>query len=235
MEENLETLATYEPVGWENAEITKEATVTIDGIEYEVTPRIVSGKTPVNATNLSHMDDAIQENREAINDLYNGGATTSEIVIDTEEPPAEKEKIWINPDDIINNLGSEVVNTLDGNEKDKSPSVYAINKLNTYVSEKTQIGWYELNGEKKPRYRQEVTGTLGTTGTDNLGVLINTDLLIDIKGRIFSPSGYRIPINFYNGPESFVSCAISGSRELMLYYSDNFSGGTYRLMFEFVE
>lgn len=162
------------------------------------------------------------------------GSGTPEVYIQEEEPTNEDWKIWIDTNE-INNLGSEVVNTLDGNETNKAPSVNVVNRLNTYVSEKTQIGWYELNGEKKPRYRQEVTGTLGTTGTDNLGALINTDLLIDIKGRIFAPSGYRIPINFYSSPESFVSCAISGSRELMLYYSNNFSGGTYRLLFEYVE
>lgn len=58
-----------------------------------------------------------------------GSGGGSEIVISEEEPTTEDWKIWINPDDPINNIGSEVVDSLDGNETNKAPSVRAVNGI----------------------------------------------------------------------------------------------------------
>lgn len=118
---------TYEPVGWQNATQIKPATVVINGTEYEVTPELMSGTTPINATNLKHMDDAIK-------DLYDGGASTTDIVISPEEPTTEDWKIWIDTDE-VSNLGSEVVDTLDGNEANKAPSVNAVNNALSKIVE----------------------------------------------------------------------------------------------------
>lgn len=60
------------------------------------------------------------------------GSGTPEVYIQEEEPTNEDWKIWIDTNE-INNLGSEVVNSLDGNETNKSPSVNVVNNaLNKY-------------------------------------------------------------------------------------------------------
>ena len=148
---------TYEPIGWKNGK---------------------QGETPINATNLKHMDDAIK-------DLYDGGASTTDIVISPEEPTNEDWKIWIDTNE-INNLGSEVVNSLDGNETNKAPSVNAINKLHTYSEEEIMIGTW-IDG--KPLYRKTI----------NIGALPNkTDIEIPL------PANCKRIIKFYG-------CSTDGS------------------------
>ena len=108
---------TYTPVGWQDGEIVTPAKADLTtGI---VTPAEVNGTTPVNAENLRHMDDAIKQ-------LYDEGTTSKDIVIGTEEDATEDTKILIE-DDFLNCLGTEVVDSLEGNEKTKSPSVQAVN------------------------------------------------------------------------------------------------------------
>lgn len=51
----------YVPVGWEDGTVLQPAKVTVQGVEYDVEPQVVSGTTPVNSTNLRKMDNAIEE------------------------------------------------------------------------------------------------------------------------------------------------------------------------------
>lgn len=46
---------------WENGKLVKNAVVTIDGVEHEVTPAVVEGATAVSAENLNEMQDGIYE------------------------------------------------------------------------------------------------------------------------------------------------------------------------------
>lgn len=55
---------------WENGTIVKEASVVIDGVEYEVTPRQIEGNTPLSADNLNNMEDNIEEAIEHAGDIY---------------------------------------------------------------------------------------------------------------------------------------------------------------------
>lgn len=54
------TTRNYETVGWQDGTVLQPAKVTVQGTEYEVTPQVESGTTPVNANNLRHMDNEIQ-------------------------------------------------------------------------------------------------------------------------------------------------------------------------------
>lgn len=51
---------TYTTVGWEDGTILQPATVTVQGTQYNVEPQVVSGTTPINATNLRKMDNEIK-------------------------------------------------------------------------------------------------------------------------------------------------------------------------------
>lgn len=51
---------TYTTVGWQDGEVLEPAKVTVAGTEYEVEPEVISGRTPVNASNLRKMDNEIK-------------------------------------------------------------------------------------------------------------------------------------------------------------------------------
>lgn len=52
---------TYQKIGWQDGVTLQPAKVIVEGKEYEVEPAVKNGITPVNATNLNHMDDAIKD------------------------------------------------------------------------------------------------------------------------------------------------------------------------------
>ena len=115
---------TYTPVGWEDGEIISPAMANLT--TGEVTPAQVSGTTPVNAENLNKMDQAIK-------DLYDEVTTSKDIVIGTEEETTEDTKLLIEKDS-LNSLGTEVADSLDGNETDKAPNVKIVKeKINGFV------------------------------------------------------------------------------------------------------
>lgn len=51
------------------------------------------------------------------------------IHIGSDTPDNDATQLWIDPTEDFTNIGSEVVNTLDGNENYKAPSVHAVNGL----------------------------------------------------------------------------------------------------------
>lgn len=89
-----------------------------------------------------------------------GGGASNDVIISPEEPTTEDWKIWIDSDE-IDNLGSEVVDTLAGNQTDKAPSVRAVNEVNRYSTEETFTGKYWIDG--KPIYRKVVEFGSDTT------------------------------------------------------------------------
>jgi hypothetical protein len=65
---------------------------------------------------------------------YNGttlisvGGGTEDIIISPDQPTSEDWKLWIDSGEVINS-GSEVVDSLEGNETNKAPSVHAVNGI----------------------------------------------------------------------------------------------------------
>jgi len=230
----------YNPIGWENGTKEADAYVTIGGVDYDVTPEQWDGNTPVDATNLDHMEKGIENSFDvkiiaytdtepsecATGDVYynttnkllytatgtdtwssngseplegilyilfdsetetgtsyswdgsdlisvGGGGGADEVVISDEEPTTDDWKIWIDSGQ-VNNLGSEVVDTLTGNETNLAPSVRAVKEdLNTYSTTEQRIGTYL----GKPLYRKIVTGVINASSTS--GTFQDTYITID--------------------------------------------------------
>ena len=60
-------------------------------------------------------------------------------------------KIWINPEEPLNNLGTEVIDSMEGNQTNLAPSVNAVkNYVNNYSTEEKVVGIYD----NKPLYRK---------------------------------------------------------------------------------
>ena len=62
---------------------------------------------------------------------------------------------------------SEVVDTLDGNETNKAPSVRAVKEeLNVYSTKERVIGiWENEDGTKQPLYEKTIKGTINESGS----------------------------------------------------------------------
>lgn len=158
---------TYTTVGWQDGEIVTPAKADLTtGI---VTPAEVNGTTPVNAENLRHMDDAIKQ-------LYDEGTTSKDIVIGSEEDATEDTKILIETDS-FNCLGTEVVDSLDGNETNMSPSVKVVNDRFKYSTNEVIIGTWE---DGKNVYRRTIKTTTSNTANTLkvLGIIENLKEII---------------------------------------------------------
>lgn len=113
-----------------------------------------------------------------------GGGTSNEIVISEEQPTTEDWKIWINPDEPINNIGSEVVDTLEGNETNKAPSVRAVKE-----------GIIESGSNENGYYVKYIDGSLIQYGSRNCTANINST---NGFNHYYSQNTFNFPINFSN-------------------------------------
>lgn len=89
---------------------------------------------------------------------YNGERVSTgsgnAIHIGADTPENEATQIWIDPTEPVTNIGTEVVNNLDGDETHMSPSVHAIKDANTYSTEEVKTGETWIDG--KPIYRKVI-------------------------------------------------------------------------------
>lgn len=108
---------------WQNDD--NASLVMFAGTTEQITNReLIEGQLLYNTqTGETYIDAKVDEN---IKRISTGGGTS--IQIGGTEPTNPATKLWI-VDDLINNIGTEVVNTLSGNETNKAPSVYIINKI----------------------------------------------------------------------------------------------------------
>lgn len=171
MEEGIENSQNVELIAVTD---TAPSTCTIGDKYYNTTDNLI-----YTATGTNTWDTAGQAPIEGIFYIvfseqssysYNGttlisvGGGTEDIVISPEEPTTEDWKIWINPDDPINNIGSEVVDTLDGNETNKAPSVRTVKEeLDNKINEIPKIKWKQYT---TPSSDSEVI--TGYDGTSNI-------------------------------------------------------------------
>lgn len=72
----------YSKINWEAGEVTREGYVIVDGQQYQTVQPEYSGNTPINPTNLNHMDNGIYNNSTEIEnlkpvELFSGESTTT--------------------------------------------------------------------------------------------------------------------------------------------------------------
>lgn len=134
----------------------------------------------------------------------NIGTGGKEIIMVGDESVATKNTKLLIEKDNINSLGTEVVNSLDGNETNMSPSVKVVNDIISYSTEEHFVGYWINN---KPVYEKTIVythdGTIGKLnemitidiphGISNFGHVVE-----DVKG--FSSTGNLLPL--LNGTSS---------------------------------
>lgn len=114
---------------------------------------------------------------------YNGvriqvGSAGKEVVVQEEKPTEEDTKLWIDTD-VLNNIGTEIINSLDGNETNRAPSVKVVKE---YVEEKNK-DIFSLEEQRigtwfgKPLYRKVIDfGDLPNNGDKTVAI---TDIDFD--------------------------------------------------------
>lgn len=119
---------------------------------------------------------------------YGGGGGINLVTEDGALPT----ELFIESDSFAT-TGTEVVNSLNGNEVNKAPSVRAVNdefdELNVYSTEERQIGWWEYaNSIRKPIYRKNFSGTF----KDEQTILDDIDMVLVYGGIAYISSLGRI-------------------------------------------
>lgn len=164
----------------------------------------------LSAETMNKLQDNIEE---AINEKGSG----SGIHIGTDEPTDTN--VWINPDEPLNAIGTEVVDSLSGNEINKAPSVRTIKEYmsnrNMYSTDETVVGTYD----RKTLYRKIIKTKTPTVSTDwtviaNIGT---SKQIKSIRGSLanyltipcYVDTGYNI--NFqYNSENGNLYCMVKG-------------------------
>ena len=155
-------------------------------------------------------------NREIIDGQILYDTTTGESYIDYEgkristgsgnaihigdtEPTNASTQLWINEDELAG-VGSEVVNSLEGNEERMAPSVAAVNKAleEHYSTEEQFTGKYWIDGKKI--YRKVLQFTYTSAGTHNESL---SDLDFDyITIKDFQCKTGKFRLKFYGSSDS---------------------------------
>lgn len=132
------------------------------------------------ADNLSFYSNLLQlkAGDELIGDPVKIEVATSDIIISDEQPSLDDEfKVWIDEGE-VDNLGSEVVNNMSGNETKKAPSVQAVGKAVGVV------GW--SNPSPNSTFPAQAI-TLNTADYDEYEIefiLVSNSVLSKTTGRI---------------------------------------------------
>lgn len=139
------------------------------------------------ANNLSFVNNKLQllSDGNILGDSVEIEVDSSDVVITNEQP--DDFKLWINNGEVAS-VASEVVNSLNGNETDKAPSVQAINKALSYSKEEQVIGTW-IDG--RPLYRKVIdTGVLPNTTTKNVAHEISNAVFIKMEGIAYADNIY---------------------------------------------
>lgn len=137
---------------------------------------------------------------------YNGtriqvGSSGKEVLVQDNEPTEEDNKLWIDSD-FVNTMGTEVVDSLDGDETNMAPSVSAVNKkINTAIkdvySEDEQVIGTWIDG--KPIYRKVIDlGQLPNNSSKTVETGLNNEgiRIVEISGNASTITGnYQAGLN----------------------------------------
>ena len=155
------------------------------------------------------------------------GSAGKEVLVQEEQPTEEDNKIWIDSD-FVNTMGTEVVNSLDGNETNMAPSVNAINKLNTYSTEEQRIGTW-IDG--KPLYRQLVHCGFLISGDQAVPHNIqNIDTITHVRAwfkNVGTNTWFPIPRVYPTDLEKYAVALDVGKTSMYFTNGANYDGKTF--------
>ena len=139
---------------------------------------------------------------------YNGERVSTgsgnAIHIGADTPENDATQIWIDPTEPVTNIGTEVINNLDGDETHMAPSVHAIKSANTYSTEEVKTGDTWIDG--RPIYRKVVARNLNVTNGTTIDLSsLNINELIKIKSINIDSNRYAFFDEYYDSSTSKIN------------------------------
>ena len=141
-------------------------------------------------------------------------------------------KLWINPNDTLNSLGTEVVNSLSGNEEDRSPSVKAVNDALVDAYSTSEIKTNKVWANGKPVYRKVFAGSSSVVNnwtTISNSLITNKEITTNLYG-VFSD---YLPIPVYVNSDYSIALQYNASEGIQIY-SKGYTG-YYSIIIEYTK
>ena len=126
------------------------------------TERIPTGSGGGSGTVDTEMSDTSENavQNKVIKEYVDSQTVPEEVIVSDTQPTSDDWKLWIDSDEVINS-GSEVVDSLEGNETNKAPSVHAVN------------GIIESGSNENGNYIKYADGTMVQYGTKTSDVSLH--------------------------------------------------------------
>lgn len=209
-------LATMNKIVWQDD--PDDSVVTFRGTTEEVNAReIIDGQLLYDTTTgETYIDYGSQR-------ISTGSGNA--IYIGTGTPSNPSTQLWINPEESILPINTEVVNSMEGNEANKAPSVAAVKPyIDTAVSFKGNLLW--TNPDPAQAISQETNITLSSSDYDILEVIYaqsttSTGLMYSIK--FLKGGSTRMRISSTDGSNMYrgITYLTDTSYRIDLPYSNN--------------
>lgn len=183
----------------------------------------------ISAETLNEMQNNAEE---AINEKGNG----SGVYVGTEEPTDTN--VWINPDEPLKVVGTEVVDSLSGNETNKAPSVRAVKEYLTYSEEETIVGYTIKNGKEIPVYRKTYSGITSSDSNvknEYMNAISDMSEIFKMWGISTNSAGYKNIIPNYFNNENYIAFAIDDQNRPYLSYSTMYKETNYKVFVDYIK
>lgn len=156
------------------------------------------------------------------------------IIIGSEEDVTDDTEIFID-DDQVNTMGTEVVDSLDGNETIMAPSVRAVNKgledLNTYSTNEQVIGkWIDGKPIYKKTYNGITTFDLDSSSQLLIPASVNVDKIINCSGYVTELNGRNVLTT-----DEVRIVKVDSNKVLFQSANNNLKNSPYAITFEYTK
>lgn len=190
--ENVDTPEEFDDTKWSQTDVLSSA----GGNEIAIGSQSdITGKTKI------FVEESTQ--RLKYKDSTTGNFTDiagDEVFIGDEQDAPKSTKLLVDTeDDSWNNIGTEVVDTLEGNEGNRAPSVRAVNELNTYSTEEVRIGTW-IDG--KPLYRKVYDGIAIRSNETIIASISGIDVKMIYGWLVKTSGGFTQPFGSYLAMDS---------------------------------
>ena len=227
------------------AEVNDIAAIKVNGTSQTITNKEVDITVPTKISDLTNDNNTVTDasyvhtdnnytsaEKTKLSGIEAGAqVNVDEIVIGDESDATEDTKLIIESED-LDFQGLEIDNEYNAAD-DMTYSCAYINDSNSYSTDeiKTNKRWID----EKPIYRKVFTGTLGTTGGNDISLSI--DNLIDEGGYVRYGTAYQFPIPSTFGTQGLNDIRLikKDANTLTLQYGSNLNNQNYAVWLEYTK
>lgn len=227
-------LATMNKITWQDD--PDDSVVTFRGTTEEINQReIIDGQLLYDTTTgETYIDYGSQR-------ISTGSGNA--IYIGTGTPTNPSTQLWINPEESILPINTEVVNSMEGTETNKAPSVASVK---TYINDKVQdvysttetvVGTW-IDG--KPIYRKVIQYNKTSNGQVDLslssyGITNVENIWLNQNSFIKTNNNEWKAVNTYESDSYFTFCTFRSANSFRLSSNSSYARGLWNLIIEYTK